>query len=263
PPPRPFFGTYLQIPRSPMCTPHLRVVYGYFGSGVCRALSLVMLFALSTPAAAQLRQGVASTELGVGGVAARPSGDFRQTMGDGYGVGLRSVQRLNAARWLGLRMDGGLLLQSLDRDSVPNALDGANRVDRVTSNTLLYVGLGPQVGVTRGPVRPYAHLFGGVHYLVTESAYETQVGSARLDYGARSFEDAAWSYGGGAGVYVPLGRGRRAASLDLGATWRFGGEATFLKEDVVQIGPDLLTGEFISGRTDMLVVYLGLAFGGR
>ncbi|HEX5870680.1 MAG TPA: hypothetical protein VFY65_09705, partial [Longimicrobium sp.] len=230
------------------------------GSGLCSASAILLLLALAAPAAAQ--RSAVTTELSVGAVAGRPAGDFRETMGDGYGAGLRSVQRLNAAPWLALRLEAGVLLQDLRRDSIPGAAAGGGRVDRATSNTLLFLGVGPQVGVTRGPVRPYAHLFGGVHYLVTDASYEARVEGQRFDYGGQSFEDATWAAGGGAGVYVPLGRGRRAPRLDLGATYRFGGEATFLTEEIVPIGPNVLAGELVSGRTDMLVVHLGLTFGG-
>ncbi|HEX6371783.1 MAG TPA: hypothetical protein VF006_22870 [Longimicrobium sp.] len=243
-----------------MRTPPPREPAGSFGSGFGRLLCALLLLALAAPAAAQRRSAV-STEVSVGAVAARPGGEFRRTMGDGYGASLRSVQRLHALPWLALRMEGGLLLQDLRRDSVPGSAGESQRVDQVTSNTLLFVGVGPQVGVTRGPVRPYAHAFAGAHYLVTDAAYEGYVGGGRLEYGGRSFEDAAWSWGGGAGVYVPLGRGRRAVALDLGATYRFGGEATFLTDEIVTIGPNVLAGEMVSGRTDMLVVQLGVAFG--
>lgn len=244
-----------------MYTPSFHQAHGCFGSGFCRPLAVLLLLALSTPAAAQPRRtGVASTELSVGAVGARPSGPFREAMGDGYGVGMRSVQRLYALPWLGLRIEGGLVLQEMRRDSLPSPGGTSQRVDMVSSNTMFFAGVGPQVGMTHGPVRPYAHAFAGVHYLVSDAAFEGRAGSSRMEFGGRQFEDAAWAYGGGAGVYVPV---RRALSVDLGATWRYGGEATFLTDQIRQVSGDLLTGELVHGRTDMLVVHLGITFGGR
>lgn len=234
---------------------------GFFGSGFRRASAVLLLLMAAAPAHGQ-RRGVASTEISVGAVGARPGGEFRETMGDGYGVALRSVQWLNALPWLGLRLDGGLLLQDMEREGLPTSGEGSDDVDLVTSNTLLFLGMGPQVGMTHGAVRPYAHAFGGVHYLVTDAAYQSNVGDRPLEFGGTSFEDMAWAFGGGAGVTVPLGRGRRAAALDLGATYRFGGEATFVRGAVIAVGPNTVAGDLVEGRTDMLVVHLGLTFGG-
>lgn len=226
----------------------------FFGSGVGRRLVLAAAMLAAVPAAAQ---EVPRSAVSVGPVAGRPAAEFRDRMGDGYGLGLRSLQRLDARGWLALRIEGGFLLQERQRDEIPTSETGS--LELATSNTLVFAGIGPQVGLPRGPVRPYAHAFAGMHYLVTEAAYEGRTREGESFEVVSNFEDQAFAYGGGAGVYVPLRAGRSPLSLDAGVTWRAGGRATYLQQGPYADGAP--AHEPVSGRTDRVMVHLGVALG--
>jgi hypothetical protein len=215
-------------------------------------LAALALFPAPAPAQEPGRIGtVQRNYLSIDAFAGRPAGEFRQTLGDGYGMGFRSLRRLNRDGWLALRIEGGFLLQDMRSDPVPSARD----LRLSTSNTMLFAGVGPQVGLPRGPVQPYAHAFAGVNYLVTEAAFNGPGGEILITH-----EDNAWALGGGAGLYVPVRRGRSPVSLDLGATWRLGGKATLMKQTLVPGTDGMPAHQPITGRTDLLMVHLGLAF---
>ena len=239
---------------------------GVIGSGSSRLFALLALAALAVlapPAAAQPGRAHEAPRsfLSVGAAAGRPDEEFRDRMGDGYGAGFRSLRRLDRRGWLALRVEGGVLLQERRRDAVPTTDPGT--LDLATSNTLVFAGVGPQVGLPRGRVQPYAHLFAGVHYLVTEAAFEGRTDAGEKFEVVSSHEDGTWAYGAGAGVYVPLRAGRSALSLDLGATYRMGGRATYLQQGVYPGPGGGPAHEPVTGRTDLLMLHLGvaLAFG--
>jgi hypothetical protein len=211
------------------------------------ALAALLLSAVPAALTAQGLDGDGGpprTLLSVGFTAGRGGGTLDRHVGDGYGGSFRSVRRLDRRGVLGLRMEGGALLQDRRSDSVP----GSPGAEVHTSNTLVFAGAGPQVQLPRGPVRPYAHAFAGLHYLFTR--YGTRGPDQQGETVAleESFEDGAWAWGGGAGVYVPV---RRGVMLDAGVTWREGGEATYLIQDN---GP-------VRGETDLRLVHLGVTIG--
>ncbi len=222
--------------------------------------AVAALSSLSAPAAAQEPGRVGDAQhnyLSVGAAAGRPGPEFRATMGDGYGLGFRSLRRLDRHGWLALRIEGGFLLQERRRDAVPTIEQGT--LDLATSNTLLFAGVGPQVGLPRGPVQPYAHVFAGVHYLLSEAGYDGRTtGGAPVEV-LITHEDGALAFGGGAGVYVPIRRGRSPISLDLGATYRLGGEATYMEQALIPGTDRMPAHRPVTGRTDLLMVHLGIA----
>jgi hypothetical protein len=179
--------------------------------------------------------------LSVGLTAGRSSGALREHVGDGLGGSFRSVRRLDRRGLLGLRMEGGALLH----DHQSTTVDGTPGAEMSTSNTFVFAGVGPQVQVPDGPVRPYAHAFAGLHYLWTRTDQRGPGADDREVEITATYEDDAWAWGGGAGAYVPV---RRGTMLDLGVTWRAGGEAVYL---VHATGP-------IRGKTDLLVAHLGV-----
>jgi hypothetical protein len=188
--------------------------------------------------------GPSRTLLSVGFTAGRGGGALGRQVGDGMGGSFRSVRRLDGRGVVGLRIEGGALLQDRRSDSIP----GSSGAEVHTSNTLVFAGIGPQVQLPRGPVRPYAHAFAGLHYLFTRYGVRgpsQQGGTVALE---EAYEDGAWAWGGGAGVYVPL---RRGVMLDAGVTWREGGEAGYLIQDY---GP-------VRGETDLRVAHLGVTIG--
>jgi hypothetical protein len=159
-----------------------------------------------------------------------PTGEFANYVGNGYGFNLHGAWR-EPSGVLALRLDATALIYGSETERVPLS-DTVRRVDvDVTTNNWIGTLLaGPQLMVPRGPFRPYVRAQAGVSYFWTDSRVS---GARELESFASTtnFDDVAFAYGAGAGVYVPLGRGRRGTwALDLGAFWLHNGRVSYLTE---------------------------------
>ena len=193
----------------------------------------------------------------------QPQGEFGRNVQDAFGGDLYFVRDLTHDGILGPRLEGGLLNYGHERQRIPLSSTVGDRilVDLVTTNNIAYLGVGPQIGLPDGALRPYAHGFAGISYLYTSSALR---GSASHESFAETtnFDDATFAYGGGAGLYVPLRGGASPISLDLGATYRNAGQAAYLRAGDIEDLPD--GGIVIHPRrsdTDVLSFHVGVAFG--
>jgi hypothetical protein len=193
----------------------------------------------------------------------QPQGDFGRQVDDALGGDMHYIHRLDRDGWVGVRVSGGFLNYGYERQRVPFSSTVGERVmlDLVTTNNIAYVGVGPQIGLPNGRLRPYAHGFAGVSYMFTSSSVS---GSSSHESFAEStnFDDATFAYGGGAGVYVPLRHGPSPISLDLGVTYRNAGEAAYLREGDIQDLPD--GGIVLNPRrseTDMVAFHIGFSVG--
>lgn len=200
----------------------------------------------------------------VGGsfVVAQPQGEFGREIDNALGGDLYYVHRLGGGP-VGLRLGGGLLNYGYERQRLPLSSTVGDRilVDLVTTNNVAYLGVGPQIGLPDGVLRPYAHGFAGVSYLYTSSSLR---GSGNHEPFAETtnFDDATFAWGGGAGLYIPLRGGPSPISLDLGATYTNAGEATYLREGDIEDLPD--GGIILRPRrsdTDVLSFHLGVSVG--
>lgn len=163
-------------------------------------------------------------------------------LGDHLGGSVRVLRRLDGDGWLRLRVETGVLLHGRESFSVPNS-DGEMRL----TNTMAFVGVGPQIQLPHGPVRPYAHALAGGNYLFTRADNPgPDAGSDPVEI-TTTYETGTWAWGGGAGAYVPVARG---VLIDAGITWREGGEVTFSSFE---------TG-FGRTETDLRVAHLAVTF---
>lgn len=192
-----------------------------------------------------------------------PQGEFGQHVAQGLGGQAFYAHRLDRDGLIGIRVDGGFLNYGYERDRVllSPTVGGRITVDLVTTNNIAYLGVGPQIGLPRGVLQPYAHGFAGVSYLYTSSSLR---GSGGGDTFAETtnFDDATFAYGGGAGLYIPLRGGPSPISLDLGATYRNAGQAAYLREGDIEDRPD--GGIILHPRvtdTDLLAFHIGVAVG--
>lgn len=206
-----------------------------------RIRTVLILALLAAPFALRAQQPVSDRAapldlLSVGLAASSADGP----LGDQLGGSFRSVRRIDTRGLLGLRVEGGVLLHGGENFSVP----GTGGEMRLT-NTMVFAGVGPQAQLPRGPVRPYAHAFAGLHYLFTRADQGGPDGDGREVEITTTYEDYAWAFGGGGGVYVPV---RRGTMLDAGLTWRDGGEVTFSSFEA----------GFGRTETDLLVAHLGI-----
>ena len=162
----------------------------------------------------------------------------------------------SGGRHLSLRVEGSWLIYGSETVRVPRPRT-AGRLAReiVTDNWVASLGIGPQLVLPLGGVRPYLHAFAGVTYISTTSQLREDPFFASAP--TTNFDDTAVAYGGGGGLLVPL-RGR-ALSLDLGARYVRTGTVRFLGEgDLGRDGDARATPH--RGRANVLEFRLGLNF---
>jgi hypothetical protein len=162
---------------------------------------------------------------------AQPLGEFDDYIDWGGGIGGELLYAFDRQGAIGMRMNLGLMIYGHETKRVPlSSTLGRIRVDVSTSNNIFVLGVGPQVMLPSGTVRPYLNGTVGLSYFFTRSSVE---GSADLEPFASStnFDDATFAWAAGGGLYIPLRRGRKnPLSLDIGAQYHANGEARYLPE---------------------------------
>jgi hypothetical protein len=194
---------------------------------------------------------------------ARPQGEFRDFVDQGWGGGIHYIHRLDAEGLVGIRVDGSFINYGHERQRVllSPTIGGRIAVDLVTSNNIAFLGVGPHFGAPTGVLRPYANGFVGVSYIYTQSSVRGT--SSGEDFAStNNFDDATFAYGGGAGLYIPVRRGVTPISIDAGVTYRRNGEAEYLLEGGITDHPDgSITLHPIRSDTDLLTFHLGISVG--
>jgi hypothetical protein len=121
-----------------------------------------------------------------------------------------------------------------------------------------------------GRVRPYVDGLVGFNYLVTATSIDADTdcyddgSSYDCDDDGDSMthlDDLVLSAGGGAGVMIAFGSSPRPLSLDLSLRYLYGDEADYLTEGDVLFREQGVVLRRRRSRTDMLMVYVGVAWG--
>jgi hypothetical protein len=192
---------------------------------------------------------------------AAPQGEFSDFVDQGWGGGMHYLVRLDPDGWVGLRVDASLLNYGHERERVllSNTVGGRIQLDLTTDNNIAFFGVGPQIGLPTGALRPYVNGFAGVSYIYTESSVGG-TSSGETFASTTNFDDASFAYGGGAGLYVPLGHGRRPVSLDMGVAYRHNGTAEYLRHgDIVDNEDGTVTLFPVRSETNLLTFPLGVS----
>jgi hypothetical protein len=216
-----------------------------------RALALHALIAvtatsaIATTLAAQVnpsRRGDASLPRGYGDITfsvSQPLGPFNDYISEGYGLSGGFVWNFDRDRVFGIRAEGGFLQYDSEkkRACVSTTIGCRVRVDVNTDNDIVWGGIGPQITVPAGWVRPYMNATAGFSYFVTHSSV-----SGRDEYddlfNTTNHDDAVFALTGGGGFLIPLSMRRTPVLLDLGATYHRNGEATYLRRGSIRDNPD-------------------------
>jgi hypothetical protein len=185
---------------------------------------------------AQTQRG--SWHVDIGAQLAEPVGGFATNIDQAFGVGVAVRHHFQWFKPFGVRADLGFLNYGNERKRVPVS-PTINRVlvDMTTSNNIAVFSAGPELMITRGPVRPYAHAFAGYSYFFTES-------SAGSDYEggafARStnFSDGGLALGWGTGVSIPFAIRSAQVAIDAGARRTTNGVRSYLRRGDIQDQPD-------------------------
>lgn len=196
---------------------------------------------------------------------ARPQGEFGDFVEKGWGGDLHGIYQLDDAGILGLRMDAGFLQYGHERVRVPLSSTTGGRIllDLNTSNNIAFIGVGPQIGLPDGRMKPYVHGFAGVSFLWTESSV---TGSDSGDAFARTthIDDQTFTWGGGAGLFLPVKTRGTRISVDVGVDYRNSGRASYLTEgDIRDEEDNTISFDPIESDTDLMTFRIGVSIGGR
>ncbi|MXX34508.1 MAG: hypothetical protein F4107_11250 [Gemmatimonadetes bacterium] len=194
------------------------------------AVLLAALLAIPTDATAQARPDGIAGEGFLWGQLAAPLGEFHDNVGLGGGGGLGGLLYLGDQRYAALRAEGSFIIygaETIRRPLSPTVpfVD----VDVETTNSILAAGVGPQIFLSSGPVRPYIYGTVGLSYFVTQTSVKGDHDDEPIA-STTNFDDLNLSLSGGGGLAVLVHQGDVSVHLDLSAVYNHNGLAEYLTE---------------------------------
>lgn len=189
-----------------------------------------------------------------------PRGDFGENTGNGFGLGVSILWRLDTNGVANARADLSVLTygRSTRRISLANT-GGLVKLDLTTSSNIASFVVGPQLFGTTGAVSPYVSALGGFSVFWTESSVEGSNSDNSPFASTTNSSDAALAYGGALGVVIRLTEGNRPFRLDGGVRYLRHDEAKYLTKDRVR---DAFENDRdpipARGRADFFTYYLGV-----
>ncbi len=176
--------------------------------------------------------------LGITALLARPTGEFQQFVDWGGGLGVYATYHFDEGRYVGLRLDGSHLVYGHERFSAPlSPTIPRVGVDVTTTNFITNVGIGPQINLARGPVRPYVYGTAGFSYFATVSSVSGDDDFVEFASDT-NFDDVTGALTFGGGLLLQFNGGNHPVSLDLAVQSTYNGEATYLRSGGITDLPD-------------------------
>ena len=196
---------------------------------------------------------------GFNGSLARPTGEFREFVDWGGGLGMYGVVNFDRRNQIGLRIGGSVTVyghESYPAQLLPTA--GRIWVDVQTENFIVDFGVGPQFTFGRGPVRPYVYGTAGFSYFATVSSLDGVDGGPDFAH-TTNFDDVTYSLTGGGGLLMSISR---RVSIDMSAQWTFNDEVDYLTPgDIVDNWDGSITVYPIRSEANLMIFRFGLAIG--
>jgi len=173
---------------------------------------------------------------------ADPVGEFANFVNDGWGGSAHVRVPVDRAGLFSLRMDAGFLQYGNERQSVCISVTVGCRIitDLVTTNNIIYLDAGPEIGFDAGPLRPYAGVSAGLAYFETSSSLEDydDYDYDRGSFDTTNFDDLVLAWRARTGLQIRLtGRGT-PVYLDLSTVYHMNGDAEYLTEGDIQDNAD-------------------------
>lgn len=211
----------------------------------------------ASPAGPRRWQGGLGLALGV------PVGDFSENVDLAAGVTGQFDYGLGRSLF-SLGAEGTILFYGSESRQVPlvGFPDLSVRVE--TSNEMAMFHGRLRAQRREGHVRPYVDALVGFNYIATTTSVDADevCDNGSCDDDSRTdLDDLVLSAGGGAGVAFGFGAAPHTARLDIGVRYLYGGEADYLTKSGILWGRDPVGLEPHRSRTDMVMVYIGVAFG--
>ena len=198
---------------------------------------------------------------GIGLIGADAVGDLGTVVDQGFGVHLAGAMPMAADGQLRLRIDGGLVVYGYERLRYCGiSCRVASEV--TTTNNILFAGVGPEVVLSRGDVRPYVYGTAGLSYFLTSSSLDDHDG-----YGpylqTTNFSDLVYGVRYGGGLRVRVGGHRRPVFIDLGVERHDNGVAEYLtRGDIVDHPDGSVTLYPNRSDADLMTFRFGVSIGG-
>jgi hypothetical protein len=233
-------------------------------------LALALMLGVAAPAQAQLfeideRQPRGPSRAYVGGalLLGIPQSDVADYVGTGGGIGGHFIYQLDRAGMLALRVDGGALIYGQERKRVcfSSTVGCRVTVDVTTTNSIFFLGIGPQFIAPSGQVRPYATGSVGFGLFSTQSGV-SGTGDGQDFANTTNYSDATLAWTGAGGLYIPLRSGMRPLLLDIGARYHGNGEVSYLNRgSIVDLPGGAIEINPIRSQANLLVIHLGVTVG--
>jgi len=167
----------------------------------------------------------------------QPIGPFNDFIGAGYGLTGGFVWNLDRDRVFGIRAEGGFVQYGNERTGAC-LVNCRVEVDVNTSNDIVFGGIGPQITVPAGPLRPYLNATAGFSYFFTHSSISGNDAADNGVFDTTNHDDGVFALTGGGGFLIPLSMRRTPVLLDIGATFHRNGEAEYLRKGSIVDNPD-------------------------
>ena len=165
------------------------------------------------------------------GQLAVPVGEFGGYVDLGGGVGFGGSFFVGGQRVVALRAEGSLVVYGIDTYNAPAS--GPVNIGTRTTNSILSAGVGPQIYLLTGAVRPYVFGTFGFTSFVTEtqvdghSSTRTWHGRAEPFISSLDMHDTGMSLNAGGGLSVEIHRGTLPIALDVAAVYQYNGIAEY------------------------------------
>ncbi len=191
------------------------------------ALLVVVHAAHGSASAQQVWDEMRSEAFGALNVAI-PVGEFARHIGFGGGMGTGVVVFLDPGRRVGVRAEAGFVVYGSETERHPfSGTIPRVELDVRTTNQIISAGIGPQIYLGTGKLRPFIHGTVGFAYFVTTTAVKP-VGSDDELASSTNQEDFQLSLGAGGGLAVMIREGENPLSLSLSASYQRNGLTKYL-----------------------------------
>ncbi|HYR83118.1 MAG TPA: hypothetical protein VE422_03460 [Terriglobia bacterium] len=193
----------------------------------------------------------------------QPKGEFRQNVGNGFGMEGALLYHLDRSGLLSVRFDASWLAYGHETKRVPFSETVGNRilVNVTTTNSITALSFGPELSLPRGPVRPYVNAaFSGLFFR-TSSSVKGITNSDGESLSTTNFSDGTGARVYGGGLRIPLGTSSSRISLDVGIRYHRGGEASYLREGSIQDNPGgSISITPLNSRTPYMAYLIGIRY---
>lgn len=234
----------------------LRLSYSAVAATVVFAVSTATLLAQNAP---HIPTGVFSGRIAF--AVSEPKGDFGKNTGNGYGVDVSGLVRLDKQSIINLRVDATFLQYASSTRRIPLAGSGSLvKLDLETSSNIFSMVAGPQLLGTTGKFRPYVSALGGFSYFSTRTSVEGSDDTDDDFASTTNSSDGSLAYGGSAGAYLQVYKNQtRDVRLELGARYLRHDNARYLNDKRVEEGFQNNRDPIpLRGRADFVTYYFGV-----